>query len=200
MIPASGRAERMDGRPKLLLSIGDTTVLGWTCRALLGAGVKRIVVVVRYDDDELQEWCREAGLEVAVNPQPELGMLASIRCGIEHLNGPQALAARRTDLLVTPGDLPALQSLSVREVLLAADHHPEALVVPRHEGRRGHPLRVPPDLIAEIFDLDLEVGLRQLLEDQPERVHEVPVEDPGVVLDLDTEADYRRLCDLIESR
>lgn len=200
MIPASGSAERMDGKPKLLLPIGDTTVLGWTCRALLGAGVKRIVVVVRYDDDDLQDWCRECGLEVAISLQPELGMLASIRCGIEHLNGPQALAARRTDLLVTPGDLPAMQPLAVREVLLAADRHPEALVVPCHEGRRGHPLRVPPDLIAEVFDLDLEMGLRQLLEEHPERVHEVVVEDPGVVLDLDTEADYRKLCEVIEGR
>lgn len=198
VIPASGSAERMDGRPKLLLPIGDTTVLGWTCRALLGAGVAEIMVVVHYDDDELQDWCRECGLEMAVNLQPEQGMLASIQCGIRELGGPEALTARQTDLLVTPGDLPAMKPLDVREVLLAADHHPDALVVPRHEDRRGHPLRVPPELIGEIFDLDPDIGLRQLLEEHPDRVHEVPVEDPGVVLDLDTEVDYRRLCDLVE--
>lgn len=199
MIPASGSAERMDGRPKLLLPMGDTTVLGWTCRAFLGAGVARIVIVAHYDDDDLQDWCRECGLEMAINLEPEAGMLQSVRCGIKQLGGAEALLARRTNLLVSPGDLPALQPLSVRAVLLAADHHSDALVVPNFEGARGHPLRIPPALISSIFDLDDDVGLRQLLDRHPDRVHEVPVEDPGICLDLDTEVDYQRLCDLVET-
>ncbi len=199
VIPASGRAQRMGGR-KLLLPIGDTVVLGWTCRALLGAGVARVVVVARDDDDELRSWCTECGIDLVPNSHPERGMLGSIHRGIEHLDGAKALRARAVNLLVTPGDLPALQPLSVREVLLAADHHPQALVMPVHAGKRGHPLRIPPDLIGEISSLNPDVGLRHLLAEHPELVHEVEVNDPGVLHDLDTESDYRQLRELIEGR
>ena len=201
VIPASGSAARLDGLPKLLLPIADTTVLGWTCRAFLGAGIAKIVIVARYDDDDLLAWCQQCGLEVAENLKPELGMLP-VHPGVVFAiwGGAEALAARSTDLLVSPGDLPALQPLSVRSVLLAADLHPDALVVPTHNAERGHPLRIPPALIGEVFDLNLESGLRQILEEHASSVHVgARLEDPGVILDLDTDADYRRLRDRIET-
>jgi len=68
-----------------------------------------------------------------------------------------------------------------------------ALAVAVHGGRRGHPLAISPPLAAEISDLDPEVGLRQLLERHPERVLEVPVDDPGCLRDLDTPEDYLEL-------
>ena len=200
VIPAAGRGERMNGGHKLLLPIGDTVVLGWTCRALLAAGVARVVVVVREDDIALRDWCDAHGIDFAVNLQPEMGMLGSIRRGILSLDGAEAMVARQTDLLVTPGDLPAMKPLSVREVLLAADHYRQALIVPVHAGRRGHPLRIPCNRIGEISDLNTDVGLRQLLTDHPELVHEVEVDDPGVAHDLDTAADYQYLRQLIENR
>lgn len=181
------------GRPKLLLPYGQTTVVGSLVAALRRAGVQPIALVTAPGDAALRAWAEEAGLVVAVNPDPSRGMLSSIRAGIEALGGPLAVAAGPEPLLVVPADLPALQPATVRTLLAAMSKADAPLAVPVHNGRRGHPLAIAPTLVPEVWDLDLDVGLKQLLERHAGEVLEVPVEDRGAVVDLDTPEDYRGL-------
>jgi molybdenum cofactor cytidylyltransferase len=67
------------------------------------------------------------------------------------------------------------------------------LAVPVVRGRRGHPLAIAPALLPEVETLDLDVGLRQLLDRHGAEVLEVEVDDPGAVSDVDTPEDYQRL-------
>ncbi len=118
-------------------------------------------------------------------------MLSSILAGLEALGGAAALAERGEPLVICPGDHPAIRAGTVRRLLAAA--RPGTAVVPRHQGRRGHPLVVAADLVAELPRLDPAVGLRQLLAGRADAVHELAVDDPGVLLDLDRPEDYERL-------
>lgn len=172
------------GRPKLLLPFRDGTILGSLIQALREGGVSEIVLVVAPGDEALQVWGVEAGVRVAVNPEPERGMLSTIREGI-------AEAGDKEPLVVCPADLPALRASTVRAVL--AEDSP--LVVPSYRGRRGHPLVISPELIPEIGTLHLEVGLRELLDRHPERLRTVEVDDPGCVRDVDTPEEYRELAE-----
>jgi molybdenum cofactor cytidylyltransferase len=172
------------GRPKLLLPFRGDTVIGSLVAALREGGVGRIVVVRAAADAALAAWCRGAGVGSAVNPQPERGMLTSIHAGLAALGGAPALREER--LLVSPADLPLLTAGTVAELLRVQ----ATLAVPTYRGRRGHPLLVAGPLIAEIELLDPTVGLRQLLERCAAEAREIPVEDPGVVLDVDTAAAY----------
>ena len=192
VLPAAGASRRM-GRPKLLLPYGQTTVVGSLVAALRRAGVAPIALVTAPGDAALRAWAEEAGLVVAVNPDPSRGMLSSIRAGIEALGGPLALAAGPEPLLVAPADLPALQPETVRTLLAAMRAADAPLAVPVHGGRRGHPLAIAPPLVPEVWDLDLEVGLKQLLERHAGEVLEVVVADRGAVVDVDTPEDYRGL-------
>lgn len=204
IVPAAGRSRRM-GRPKLLLPFGGGTVLGATLAALAGGGVRRICVVTRGDDRDLAGWLREeAAPEVArragpergagpllvpaVNPEPARGMLSSILAGLAALGAPE----EDEPALVCPADLPALSPETVAAVVAAA-RAGAPLALPTHENRRGHPLAIAPHLRAEIPGLDLQVGLRQLLDRHPGEVLEVPVDDPGCIRDVDTPEDYREL-------
>ena len=86
IVPAAGSSSRM-GRPKLLLPYRDTTVAGALLATLRRAGVERIVLVAAAADAALQAWARDAGVTVAVNEQPERGMLSSILAGLDALGG-----------------------------------------------------------------------------------------------------------------
>jgi molybdenum cofactor cytidylyltransferase len=171
------------GRPKLLLPFGGGTVVGGVVAALRGGGAGQVVLVTAPGEEELSAWGRERGLTVVLNPDPERGMLSSVRCGVE------ALAAG-SSLLVTPGDLPALSAATVAAVV-AALKAGSGLAVPVHAGRRGHPLAVAAARVAEIGGLDPAIGLRQLLDRHP--VTEVVVDDVGCVHDVDTREQYREL-------
>ncbi len=198
------------GRPKLLLPWGDAgedagpgggTVLGSLLAALYAGGAGRVALVLAPVDDsprgraaaELAAWAADLpGLTVADNPDPERGMLSSVRAGLEGLGGTSALAAAGTPLLITPGDLPALRAATVAAVVSALAGGAR-LAVPAHRGRRGHPLGIAPDLLPEIDALALDRGLRQLLERHPGEIVEVPVDDPGAVRDVDTPQQYAEL-------
>jgi molybdenum cofactor cytidylyltransferase len=183
ILPAAGASRRM-GRPKLLLPFGGGTVVGSLVQALREGGVSEIVLVTAPDDEALRAWAAEAGVRTVVNPDPSRGMLSSIREGI-------AAAPKYQLIVVCPADLPALRSSTVARVLEEAGGH--LLTVASYQGRRAHPLVIAPSMIAEIKTLDLSVGLRELLDRHPDRVHEVEVDDPGSIHDVDTPGEYRDL-------
>lgn len=173
------------GRPKLLLPFRDGTILGSLIQALRQGGISEIVLVIAPGDEALRTWGVEAEVRVAVNPDPERGMLSTILAGISAAGAEE----RGEPLVVCPSDLPALLPSTVRTVL--AERSP--LTVPSYRGRRGHPLVISPELIPEIRTLHLDVGLRELLDRHPDRLRIVEVDDPGCVRDVDTPEEYQAL-------
>ena len=192
ILPAAGSSRRM-GRPKLLLPFRGTSLVGAVVAALRQAGAAPIVLVASAERKDLLDWARENGLITAVNPDPERGMLSSIQEGIAALGGAVALARAGEVLLVCPADLPALRASTVGELLRRQAEAEAPLAVPVFRGKRGHPLAIAPALIPEIETLDLDIGLRQLLDRHAAEVLEVEVGDEGAVEDVDTPEDYARL-------
>jgi molybdenum cofactor cytidylyltransferase len=192
VLPAAGGSRRM-GRPKLLLALHGGPLIGGVVNALLGGGAGEIVVVTAPEDEELRGWARRAGIESAVNPAPERGMLSSILEGIAALGGAAELARRGATLLVYPADLPNLRAGTVAGLLRRMREAGAPIAEPVFQGKRGHPLAIAPALIPEIDTLDPEVGLRQLRDRHQAELLEVEVEDVGVVQDVDTPEDYERL-------
>ena len=174
------------GRPKLLLPFRGRPLIAAVVDALRAGGVGAIVLVTAPEDEELRAWARQAGVEVAINPDPERGMLSSIQEGL-------AALLRDQILLVSPADLPNLRSDSVAELLRRMTAAGAPLAVPVYQGRRGHPLAIAPALIPEIPALDPAIGLKQLRDRHAAELLEVPVDDPGVVSDVDTPEDYEKL-------
>lgn len=193
LVPAAGASRRM-GAPKLLLPFGAGSVLAAYLAALKEAGVERVVVIVAAGDEVLAAEARRAGAEIAVNPDPERGMLSSLWAGLACLAGEEPRA-----LVLGPADFPAVRPATVRRLLAAVDAG-ALLAVPSVDGTRGHPLVVAGSLGAEIRRLDPSIGLRQLLRRRAGEVCEVPVDDPGVLLDVDDEESYRRALDLTAGR
>ena len=214
VVPAAGASRRM-GRPKLLLPVeGGETVVGATVRPLIEGGADRVCLVIgplgersgeidQRDARRLHDWALQQDLLVAVNPDPERGMLSSVLAGITALGGADTLAAAGQVLLVTPADLPGLRPSTVRAVLRALHRsraeEDAALAVPivtqGSRSRRGHPLAIAPRLLPEVAGLDLDApgGLRQLLDRHPDEILEVEVDDPGCIHDVDTPEEYREV-------
>jgi CTP:molybdopterin cytidylyltransferase MocA len=192
VLPAAGASRRM-GLPKLLLPFKDGPLIAGVVKALREGGVDRIVLVTAPDDEELRAWARWEDIETAVNPEPEHGMLSSIREGIAALGGAVEMARRGVTLLVSPADLPNLDPGTVAELLRRMRGSGAPIAQPVFHGKGGHPLAIAPQLIPEIDTLDPEKGLRQLRDRHAAELLEVEVEDPGVAQDVDTPEDYARV-------
>ena len=152
--------------------------------------VNEILVVTHPDDAKLQRLVQELGVQAVVPKFVPREMKISIREGLRWLREHRSPAP--TDAwMLAPADMP---NFSVETVARLLDHHrhsPDAIVAPRHQGHRGHPVLFPWNLAADVELLSETEGVNVLL--MRHRVEEVELADPSILEDVDTPEDYRRL-------
>jgi molybdenum cofactor cytidylyltransferase len=96
--------------------------------------------------------------------------------------------------LLVPADHPVLDAAVIRQLLQARRERPEmSIIVPTHQGRRGHPTLISWQHVAGIRRLPAGQGLNVYLRQHANETMELPVESPSILLDLDTPEDYERL-------
>lgn len=101
-----------------------------------------------------------------------------------------AKPAEEDGVLVVPADMPGVGVDACRACMAAYDRDPSRIVVATHAGRRGHPMIFPFALKASVARLA--GGLRMLLDEYPDRILPVAVDDSGVTRDVDTPEDYEQ--------
>lgn len=185
IVLAAGRGSRFAGAShKLQQPLGETTVLGQTLRHVLATHLPLVVVTTEQMAAEARDLV--ASRDIVVVPavgsdtRAPLGMGYSIAAGV-------AARPNAPAWLVLPGDMPMVQPATILRVAQALDHH--AVVHAQQRGLRGHPVGFSAELYSELAALEGDQGARRLLARYP--AHGVEVQDPGVLMDVDTEADLR---------
>jgi CTP:molybdopterin cytidylyltransferase MocA len=182
IVLAGGLSERM-GRPKALLPYAGGTFVSTVASRLASAGLRPVVAVV--SSDEVAAALAGAGARVVRNPQPERGQLSSLQCALAEI--PAAPYA-----IVALCDHPAVRDETYRALAFMQDEEPAAAHVPLYGLRRGHPVAFPRALLDRLAALDPGVSPEPLI-DAFHPLIEAPLDDPGVVADVDTPEDLARL-------
>ena len=190
VIPAAGVSRRM-GRPKLLLPLGQQTVID-RLLAVLAPAVHQVAVVTRRHDTPLQAEVARCGGAVIVPAHDPPDMRTSVELGLRWLER-QFQPGPQDGWMMLPGDHPVLSSPVIEQLVRIWQAAPQTVVVPTFAGRRGHPLIAPWSLAARVFELPADVGLNVLLRDPAVPLQAVAVSDAGILCDLDDPADYARL-------
>ncbi|MCE9525905.1 MAG: nucleotidyltransferase family protein [Planctomycetales bacterium] len=151
IIPAAGNSTRM-GTPKLLLPVNGRTMVEQTLAAWRASGVEKVIVIIRPDDQELAEVCRDCDAEVVVPPVAPPEMKDSVQCGLRYIEA-NFVPTNEDAWLLAPADMPNL-SPRVIEALMAK-HNPRKpkILVPTLDGKRGHPVLFPWTLAVEVHSL-----------------------------------------------
>lgn len=89
------------------------------------------------------------------------------------------------------GDMPAIRADTLRRVQHMADT--AHIIRPRHAGRPGHPVLFGRDFWPALTHLDGDSGARRLIHQHSERCRTIDVDDPGILLDVDTPSDLQYL-------
>lgn len=187
IVLAGGRSTRM-GKPKALLLIEGTTFLERAIRVLAEGGCDPVVAVLSPGEpgDGFLALARRAGARAVVNPDPEAEQIDSLRHGL-HAIGPGVRGAA-----VLPVDHPRVRSATVAALLAAFRKSGAPVVRPVHRERPGHPVLFARELWKELEAPDLEHGARDIVHRHHAEIHEVPVDDPGIAIDVDTPEEYGR--------
>ena len=190
IVLAGGKSSRM-GRPKALLPIGRSgeTFLQRITRTLSAAGIEDLVVVVGADAAAIRAGAHglASGVRIVDNPDWEQGQLTSILAGLDAVNTSEA-----GGILVTLVDVPLVNVSTVRTLTAVQRERQAAIVRPVSNGRHGHPVIFGRALFDELRRADPAAGAKPVVRAHAAEIVDVPVDDEGAFLDIDTREDYDR--------
>ena len=179
VVLAAGRGSRFGGdQHKLAQEFGASTVLGSSLRNAIESQLPVVVVTTAALAPLAARQLALRDIVVVTDEQAARGMGHSIACGVGERSGAPGW-------LILPADMPLVRPGTLLAVARALEHHP--VVYAQHRGRRGHPVGFSAELYSELVMLTGDDGARRVVLRYP--AHGEEVDDPGVLLDIDTATD-----------
>jgi len=133
----------------------------------------------------LEHLVNDLTLQLINSPDANLGMGHSLQAGVA------AIADTWEACLVCLADMPQLRSETCRQLLLAVDA--DHIAQPSFNGQPGNPLAFGRRFFPELLACQGDRGARQFIKRHPSQLIDLPVDDPGILFDVDRRADLQQL-------
>ena len=185
IILAAGKSERM-GRQKLVMPYAGSTILENIIRKALASHAGDVYVVIGSHQEEVAESIHHLPVKIVYNKDFEKGMLSSVQCGFNAISS----AAKAGMILL--GDQPMVPAMVINRLIDYYFKTGKGILVPVFKGKKGHPVLIDIKYGGQINKLDPSIGLRQLMNENPEDIQEVEVETNTILKDIDTIEDYKK--------
>jgi len=186
IVLAAGSSTRM-GTVKPLVKIGGKTMLERTLATLRESQVDEVVVVLGHSAPVIQQSVAFHKARVVVNDSYHEGMASSLRTGLSSLRADAAA------VLVVLADQPFLKYETIDRLIDEYRQKKPEIIVPTYNGFRGNPVLLDRSVFDEVAELTGDIGCRAIFQRHTREIVKVPVQDAGILLDLDTPADIERL-------
>ncbi len=196
IILAGGSSTRF-GRPKQLLKLKGKYLLDYVLSAALGSELNHIVLVLGHDHQNilqaLETRTTQERLQVVINHRYLEGQSRSLQAGLQKIR--QAFPA----VMFLLGDQPLLNSNTIDHLLDRFRHSGKDICVPVCKGKRRNPTIFNRVLYDQLMAIEGDIGARDIIRANPERVLYLELDDPLCFFDIDSQKDFEKLQSLLES-
>ncbi len=187
VILSAGESSRM-GRPKALLPVDGETFIEKIVGALARTRVGKIIVVLGHDAETLKRRLEHLAAAFLVNADYKSGQLSSLQTAVRRLQ-----SDRECDgMLVHLVDHPYISSTLVDTMIERFYESNKLIVVPRCQGKRGHPVIFSRALFNELLTAPLDQGAKAVVNAHRDETLEIETDDAGIAVDIDTPELYRQ--------
>lgn len=190
VILAAGASTRF-GKPKQLAKFRGETLLAHAVSAATSAGCAPVVVVAGEHADDLKAALTSEACEFVLNHEWREGIAASIRTGLQHLvTTDHDLEA----ILFLACDQPLVSADNLRELIRRQETSGKSIVASAYAKTLGIPTLFARVRFPELLTLNGDRGAKELIFAHRDDVAAFDL--PAAATDIDTAADYERLCQL----
>ncbi len=184
LVMAAGRGARFGAGPdesKVLADLEGRPLVCHVVETALASRAAATLVVTGQGAHGVATALDAHPVALVHNPFFARGLAGSLKAGLV------ALPPHIDGALVLLGDMPRVRIETIDALIAAFDASADAeAVVPLCDGREGNPALLGRSLFAELMLLEGDAGARRLLSQPGRRIVRCPVEDPGILVDVDT--------------
>jgi molybdenum cofactor cytidylyltransferase len=192
IVLAAGYSSRANAF-KLTLPLGKMSVLEQTISKFEGI-CSRVIVVSGFNAELIKEEISKINkkhtysfkIMPVYNENFHQGMFTSIQKGCNEIEAPT--------FFITPGDCPLVK----KETLKLLAGHKGDVVIPSFHYKGGHPIKLSKQVKLRILETHPESNLRAALCGYEKEY--ILVDDPGVIMDVDTKEDYLKAIEYLLNR
>ena len=186
VVLAAGRGTRFGARgddSKVFAMLAGRPLLSHVVATVLASRASFVVVVTGQAADRAEAALRDnRPTSLVHNGDYASGMASSLKIGIG------ALPPSAEGALVLLGDMPLVASSTLDQLIARFRPEEADAVAPVHQSRQGNPVLIGRCLFPRLMALTGDQGAKRLLADPSIRVVGCPVDDPGILVDVDTPA------------
>jgi len=190
VILSAGESSRM-GRPKALLPIDGVRFIEKIVTALKSTRVNEIIAVLGHNAEEMRQKVSDLPVKIVLNPDYKQGQLSSLIAAIRNIESGEN-HSRVDAILVHLVDHPYINADLVNLMIDRFYETKKLIVVPRHQGRRGHPVIFSRALFPELLAAPIDQGAKTVVHAHRDQTLEIDTDDAGVTVDIDTPEEYQK--------
>ncbi|MBN2089591.1 nucleotidyltransferase family protein [candidate division KSB1 bacterium] len=189
VILAAGEGKRLQMLgPKAFLKLNNgKTFIENIYLNIFQANLKPIIIVANAQNyKQIVKLNFEA--RILINHRPVDGMLSSIILAIQELEN------QCQGFLLHPVDFPLVRLETILELKIEFNRQPNQIIQPVYSERNGHPVIFPAATFESLKKASQLAGARSVIHANPEIRRVISVDDPGVLLNINTPEIYLQHC------
>ena len=190
IILAGGSSTRF-GHPKQLLRLRGKYLLEYVLSAALESKLDYVVLVLGHDHQKILQtlgnYTTHERLQLVINHHYLEGQSRSLKAGLLKIRD------RFPAVMFLLGDQPMLDSNIIDHMLNEFRYSGKDICVPVCNGRRRNPAIFNRILFDQLLEIEGDIGAREIIQANPERVLYVEMDNPLCFVDIDTQKDFENL-------
>ncbi len=182
IILASGFSRRM-GKDKLLMKIGEETILEKVIKEIKKSNISNIILVAR--EDSIINLGIKEKLKVVINDNAIYGQSNAIKLGLTK-------ADLDKNFMFFCGDQPFIDSFSINKLVESSLNFKDNIIIPKVKDKIGSPIIFPNYLKFQLDELEGDVGGREVIKNNKDKVKYIDIDNDLFLQDIDTLDDYKK--------
>ena len=188
IILAAGYSSRM-GKIKALLPFGNHTLIERLIYNFKNAKIDKIIVVLGYQKEIISTNIKNLDIQIVHNQNFDDGMYSSVVSGVRASTDCDAF-------FICPTDYPLIDKSTLKIMIDRYNSYPEKVIYPVYNEKKGHPPLIDKSVIPDILSSSGDGGLKNVLSKYNDMACYLPVDDPYILMDMDTPSDYQKCLDI----
>lgn len=188
LILAASQGKRL-GAVKPLMPADHAVLLDRVVKQFRNAKLDDLIVVLGHEARQIVQRIPLNGIKIIINSEHRAGLASSIQRGLAHVS------SRFRAVMIGTGGMALVTSQTIDTLIREYNKGKKGIVVPVHDGRRGHPVIIDLKYLESMLELRGDVGTRSVMETHAEDVREVPIDSDEVLIDIDTRETWEKVRD-----